>query len=36
MNLIQDKLMQQFQSMDSAYEEYAKVHGLNYLSLIVL
>ena len=36
MNSIQDKLMQQFQSMDSAYEEYAKAHGLNYLSLMVL
>ena len=36
MNSIRDKLMQQFQSMDSAYEEYAKAHGLNYLSLMVL
>lgn len=36
MNSIQNKLMQQFQSMDSAYEEYAKAHGLNYLSLMVL
>lgn len=36
MDSIQDKLMQQFQSMDKAYEDYAKSKGLNYLSLMVL
>ena len=33
---IQDKLMQQFQNMDKAYEDYTKSKGLNYLSLMVL
>ena len=28
--------MQQFQSMDKAYEDYARSKGLNYLSLMVL
>ena len=36
MDSIQDKLMQQFQSMDKAYEDYARSKGLNYLSLMVL
>ena len=36
MDSIQDKLMQQFQNMDNAYEEYAKSKGLTYLSLMVL
>ena len=36
MDSIQDKLMQQFQNMDKAYEDYAKSKGLNYLSLMVL
>ena len=36
MDSIQDKLMQQFQNMDKAYEDYAKAKGLNYLSLMVL
>lgn len=34
--LIQDKLMQQFQNMDNAYEKYAISKGLTYLSLLVL
>lgn len=36
MESIQDKLMQQFQNMDNAYEAYAKSKGLTYLSLMVL
>lgn len=36
MNSIQDQLIQQFQSMDNAYEAYAKSKGLTYLSLMVL
>ena len=36
MDSIQDRLMQQFQSMDKAYEDYARSKGLNYLSLMVL
>lgn len=36
MGNIQDTLMRQFQSMDQAYEKYAKANGLNYLSLMVL
>lgn len=36
MDSIQDKLIQQFQNMDRAYENYAKSKGLNYLSLMVL
>lgn len=36
MGNIQDTLMRQFQSMDQAYEQYAKANGLNYLSLMVL
>lgn len=33
---IQDKLMHEFQSIDRAYEEYARSKGMTYLSLIVL
>ena len=33
---IQDKLTEQFQNMDAAYEKYAKSKGLTYLSLMVL
>lgn len=33
---IQDSLTRQFQSMDKAYDEYAKSKGLSYLSLVVL
>ena len=36
MDSIQERLMQQFQSMDKAYEDYARSKGLNYLSLMVL
>lgn len=36
MESIQDKLMEQFQNMDRAYEEYARAKGLTYLSLMVL
>ena len=36
MDSVQDRLMQQFQNMDDAYEAYAKAHGLNCLSLMVL
>lgn len=36
MDQMQDRLMQQFQSMDKAYEDYAKSKGLTYLSLVVL
>lgn len=36
MNSIQDKLMEQFQNMDNAYEDYARSKGLTYLSLMVL
>ncbi len=36
MEKIQDKLIQQFQNMDRAYEEYARSKGLTYLSLVVL
>ena len=36
MDAIQDKLMQQFQNMDRAYEAYARSRGLTYLSLMVL
>ncbi len=33
---IQDKLMMQFQKMDTAYENYARSKGLNYLGLMVM
>ena len=36
MNSMQDKLMEQFQNMDNAYEDYARSKGLTYLSLMVL
>ena len=36
MDSIQDKIMEQFQQMDRAYEAYAKSKGLTYLSLAVL
>lgn len=36
MENVQDRLMEQFQNMDRAYEEYAKSKGLNYISLVVL
>ena len=36
MDSIQDKLIEQFQNMDNAYEAYAKSRGLTYLSLMVL
>ena len=36
MDSIQERLMQKFQSMDKAYEDYARSKGLNYLSLMVL
>lgn len=36
MDSIQDKLIEQFQNMDNAYEVYAKSKGLTYLSLMVL
>ena len=36
MTSIQDELMQQFEKMDKAYEEYAKAKGLSYLGLVVL
>ncbi len=36
MDSIQDKLMQQFQKMDLAYENYAKSKNMTYLNLIVL
>ena len=36
MDAIQDKLIEQFQNMDNAYEAYAKSKGLTYLSLMVL
>ena len=36
MDSIQDKLIEQFQNMDNAYEAYAKSKGLSYLSLMVL
>ena len=36
MDSIQDKLIEQFQNMDNAYEAYAKSKGLTYLSLMVL
>lgn len=36
MDPIQDKLIEQFQNMDNAYEAYAKSKGLSYLSLMVL
>ena len=36
MDSLQGRLMQQFQQMDKAYEEYARSRGLTYLSLMVL
>lgn len=36
MTSIQDKLMQQFQCMDKAYEAYARSKGMTYLSLVIL
>lgn len=36
MDPIQDELMQRFQDMDRAYEDYARAKGLTYLSLMVL
>lgn len=36
MDSIQDKLIEQFQNMDDAYDAYAKSKGLSYLSLMVL
>lgn len=36
MATIQDHLVEQFQRMDRAYEEYAKSKGLTYQSLVVL
>ena len=36
MDSIQDKVIEQFQNMDNAYEAYAKSKGLTYLSLMVL
>ena len=36
MDAIQDKLMQQFQNTDRAYEAYTRSRGLTYLSLMVL
>lgn len=36
MEKVQDKLMQQFQNMDKAYESYAKSKGMTYLALVVL
>ena len=36
MDSIQNKLIEQFQNMDNAYEDYAKSKGLTYLSLMVL
>ncbi len=33
---IQDQLMQQFQRMDKAYEQYAESKGMTYLHLVVL
>ena len=36
MDSIQDKLIEQFQNMDNAYEAYARSNGLTYLSLMVL
>ncbi len=36
MDSIQDKLIEQLQNMDNAYEAYAKSKGLSYLSLMVL
>ena len=36
MDSIQDKLIEQFQNMDNAYEAYARSKGLTYLSLMVL
>lgn len=36
MATIQDHLVEQFQRMDKAYDEYAKLKGLTYLSLVVL
>lgn len=36
MESIQDKLIQQFQNMDNAYEAYARSKGMTYLSLMVL
>lgn len=36
MGSIQDKLIEQFQNMDNAYEAYARSKGLTYLSLMVL
>ena len=36
MDTIQDKLMQQFQNMDNAYEAYARSKGMTYLGLMVL
>ena len=36
MDAIQDKLTEQFQNMDRAYEAYAKANGMTYLSLLVL
>ncbi len=36
MDFMQDRLMQQFQNMDKAYEAYARSKGMTYLSLVVL
>ena len=36
MENVQDRLMEQFQNMDRAYEKYARSQGLNYISLTVL
>lgn len=36
MESVQDVLVQQFQRMDRAYDEYARSKGLTYLSLMVL
>lgn len=36
MEKLQNQLMQQFQDMDRAYEEYARSREMTYLSLTVL
>lgn len=36
MKKVQDKLMNYLQSIDDAYEEYAKAKGMTYISLVIL
>lgn len=36
MENVQDRLMEQLQSLDGVYEEYAKSRGMTYLTLVML